>query len=317
MKVCELFKKSKKPLFTFEILPPLKGVNISTIYDAIEPLMEFDPAYINVTYHQQETVYKKRQDGLLEKKVVSKRPGTVAISAAIKFKYKVEIVPHLICGGFTKEDTEDALIDLHFLGFNNVLALRGDPPKTERFFRPEEGGHKYAIDMVKQIQQMNKGIYLDSDLQNVTKTDFCVGIAAYPEKHAESPNKEIDMKYLKEKVDAGADYIVTQMFFDNNKYYDFVNSCRKEGINIPIIPGIKPITSLNDIKSIPKIFHIDIPYEFMKTIENCKNNKEAAEAGIEWATYQSKELVKFGVPSIHYFTIGYSQNIVRIAKEIF
>lgn len=317
MKVIDLINNSKKPLFTFEILPPLKGSNIEILYNSIEPLIEFSPAYINVTYHQQEVEYEKRKDGLIEKKVVRKRPGTVGISAAIKYKYKVEVVPHLICGGFSKEDTEDALIDLHFLGFDNVLALRGDPPKSERFFRPEKNGHSYALGLVDQISNLNKGKYLDEKIENITHTDFCIGVAGYPEKHGEAPNLETDLLHLKEKIDAGAEYIVTQMFFDNQKYFEFVKKCREIGIKVPIIPGIKPVMSMNDIKSIPKIFNISIPNDLVAEVEKCKTKEDICLVGADWAIKQSKELIEFGVPSIHYFTIGYSKNIKRIAKQIF
>jgi len=316
-KVTEFLSQAKKPLFTFEVLPPLKGTSIENLYEAIEPLMEFNPSYINVTFHQQEEQYNKRPDGFLEKTIVRKRPGTVAISAAIKNKFNIPIVPHLICGGATKEDIENALLELHFLEINNVLALRGDAAKGQRGFKAEENGHSNASDMVSQIKNLNKGIYTDEKIQNKTKTDFCIGVAGYPEKHMECANLQTDLIYLKKKVDAGADYIVTQMFFDNQKYFDFVNKCREIGINVPIIPGIKPIANFADVKLIPHIFSIDIPYEFTREIDKCKNNDEVFQLGVEWAIQQSKELIKFGVPSLHYFTIGKSKNIKLIAKEIF
>lgn len=316
-KVTEYISESKKPLFTFEILPPLKGHNIDTIYQAIEPLMDFNPSYINVTYHQQEEEFKTREDGLLEKKIVSKRPGTVAISAAIKYKFKIPVVPHLICGGFSKEETEDALLDLNFLEMKNLLVLRGDAPKNQRRFVPEKGGHEHALGLIEQIMDLNKGIYLDNEMQNKTTTDFCVGVAGYPEKHAEAPNMEEDLKYLKKKIDAGAEYIVTQMFFDNQKYYNFVKNCRDIGINVPIIPGLKPISNFNDIKLIPQIFSIDIPNELIKEVKKCKSNEDVCRVGAQWTIQQSKDLIKFGVPSLHYFTIGKSKNIKIIAKEIF
>lgn len=317
MNVVEKLKNAKSPLFTFELLPPPKGTNIDTIYNAIDQLIEFNPAYINITYHQQEEVFKNRADGLIEKSTVWKRPGTVAISAAIKYKYGVTIVPHIICGGFSKEETENALIDLNFLGINNLLVLRGDPQKGQKYFVPENGGHKYSIDLVKQIINLNNGKYLDKDIQNKTATNFCLGVAGYPEKHIESPNMKFDMMILKEKIDAGAEYVVTQMFFDNNKYYDFVRLCREEGINVPIVPGIKPISSVNDIKLLPKVFNIDIPEELSHELEKSKSNHEARRIGIEWAIKQSKELKNFGVPSLHYYTIGQSDNIKEIARQIF
>jgi methylenetetrahydrofolate reductase (NADPH) len=317
MKVIDKILNTKETLFSFEILPPVKGNSIDEIYRTIDPLVEFNPMNINITYHQQEVVYKKVNDRLLEKKIVRKRPGTVAISAAIKYKYKITVVPHLICGGFTREDTEDALIDLHFLGMNNLLALRGDPPKGEKRFVPEEGGHKHAVDLVKQIMNMNKGIYLEEELENATPTDFSIGVAGYPEKHFEAPNMKSDLRYLKEKVDAGADYIVTQMFFDNRKYFKFVENCRAEGIGCPIIPGLKPITYLNDINLLPQTFYIEIPDDLVHELLKCKTNKDARQAGVEWATCQSLELKKAGVPVIHYYTIGVAENIRQIAEKVF
>jgi methylenetetrahydrofolate reductase (NADPH) len=317
MKVLEKILNTKDTLFSFEILPPVKGNSIDEIYRTIDPLIEFNPMNINITYHQQEVVYKKIDERLMEKNIIRKRPGTVAISAAIKYKYKITVVPHLICGGFTQEDTEDALIDLHFLGMHNILALRGDPPKGEKRFIPEPGGHKHAIDLVKQIINMNKGIYLEEDLENATSTDFSVGVAGYPEKHFEAPNMKSDLRYLKEKVDAGADYIVTQMFFDNNKFFRFVENCRAEGITCPIIPGIKPITFLNDVNLLPQTFYIEIPDDLVHELLKCKTNKDARQVGVEWAAAQSIELKKAGVPVIHYYTIGVADNIRQIAEKVF
>ena len=318
MKVIEHLQQAKRTLFSFELLPPLKGHNIEGIYKAIAPLLEFNPSFVNITYHQEEVIYKKHKSGLLEKKTVRKRPGTVAISAAIKYKYPMlDVVPHLICGGFSKEDTEYALIDFHFLGINNILALRGDPPKTIHVFVPEKDGHAYASDLVRQTINMNKGRYLDEEMENTTATDFCVGVAGYPEKHIESPNLTSDLNYLKMKVDAGAEYIVTQMFFDNRKYFDFVKSCRAAGIMVPIIPGLKPITTLRDISILPKVFYIDIPEDLVREVQKCSTNEAAFQVGIEWSIQQSKELIEFGVPVLHYFTIGISENIRQIAKAVF
>ncbi len=318
MKVIEHFKNTNKTYFSFELLPPLKGRNIDLLYRSIDNLMEFEPLNINITYHQEEVVYKQLPSGLLEKKSVRKRPGTVAIAAAIKYKYpKVHVVPHLICGGFSKDATEYALIDLHFLGIKDLLVLRGDPLKSQRYFKPEPDGHAYAIDLVKQITDMNRGKYLDEETQNQTATDFSIGVAGYPEKHIEAPNREADLQSLKEKVDAGADYIVTQMFFDNCKYFAFVKQCRKAGIEVPIIPGIKPINTKKDVKMIPKTFNCDIPEALNKEISKCKDDKNAFQAGIEWGIQQSRELMEFGVPAIHYFTIGISDNVKRIAEKVF
>lgn len=317
MKVTEILENSKETVFSFEILPPLKGKSIQEIYDGIDPLLEFEPKFINVTYHREEYVYKKREKGYLEKVSIRKRPGTVSICAAIKNKYNIETVPHLICGGFTKEETENALIELNFLGIDNVLALRGDPVKTETHFVPEEGGHRYAVELVEQIKKMNNGIFLDEDIKNAQPSNFCIGVAGYPEKHFEAMNLKIDLKHLKEKVDAGADYIVTQMFFDNQKYFDFVEKCKETGINVPIIPGLKPITTLNHINFLPKFFHVDFPEPLAEELEKCTSNKQVKQVGIEWAIHQAKELKKAGVPCIHFFTMGKSEATRLIAKEVF
>jgi methylenetetrahydrofolate reductase (NADPH) len=317
MKISEILQNISHPQPTFEVLPPLKGDSIQTIYENLNPLMEFKPPYINVTYHREETVYKKHESGLLERRVVHKRPGTVAISAALHFKYGVEVVPHIICGGFNKEETENALIELNFLGIHNVLALRGDADKNTRMFVPENGGHAYAIDLVEQITSLNKGIYLDDELQNNTATDFCIGVAAYPEKHGESPNLRSDISYLKAKVDAGASYVVSQMFFDNQHFFHFVNQCRKAGINVPIIPGIKPISVASHLNIIPKTFHVEIPEALELEVKKCKSQTEIRQVGIEWAIEQSKELITNAYPLIHYYTMGKSDNILKICKAVF
>jgi len=318
MKVIDNLQNAKETLFSFELLPPLKGKNINAIFQSIEPLMEFNPSNINVTYHQEEVVYKKHKSGLLEKKSVRKRPGTVAISAAIKNKYpSVEVVPHLICGGFTKEETEYALIDFHFLGINNILVLRGDPLKSQRVFKAEKNGHSHTDSLIRQIIDMNKGKYLDEELENSAATDYSVGVAGYPEKHFEAPNMKSDLKYLKQKIDAGAEYIITQMFFDNKKYFDFVKSCREVGINVPIIPGIKPISRINDLSLLPQTFYIDIPEELENELNKCKNDNDAFHVGVEWGIHQSKELKKNNVPALHYFTIGISESVRQIAKNVF
>lgn len=317
MKLIDKIKNSKETLFSVEILPPLKGYGINSIFSFIEPIIEFSPAFINVTYHREEHVYKERENGLLEKISIRKRPGTVAICAAISYKYHIDTVPHMICGGFTKGETEDALLDLHFLGINNVLALRGDPLPNEKNFIPEPKGHKYAVELVKQISNMNKGIYLYLEQKTNEKTDFCIGVAGYPEKHFEAPNIETDLKHLKSKIDAGAHYIVTQMFYDNKKFFDFVEMCKKNNINVPIIPGLKPIARKSQLISLPKNFHIDIPQELVEEVEKCKNDEEVKKVGIEWCINQSKELKKFGVPCLHYYTMGNSNAIIEIAKNLF
>ncbi|NPA45133.1 MAG: methylenetetrahydrofolate reductase [NAD(P)H] [Chlorobi bacterium] len=318
MRLVDKLKNTKKTYFSFEILPPMKGGSMEDIYNVIDPLMEFEPMNINVTYHQQEVVYKKNKLGVIERKTIRKRPGTVAISAAIKYHYKKPIVvPHLICGGFTKDETENALIDLNFLGMTNILVLRGDPPANQKYFKAVKNGHEHTTGLIKQIMHMNEGRYCDEDLHNIRKTNFSVGVAGYPEKHNEAPNMKSDIKYLKMKVDAGADYVVTQMFFDNQKYFDFVKLCRKEGINVPIVPGIKPIRTKRDLELLPQVFNIDIPEELANEIENAKDNKAVNRIGIEWTIQQSKELIKNGVPSVHYYTIGKSDNIKEIAKAVF
>lgn len=317
MKVIEHLNKAKKPLISFEILPPLKGKGIQSIYDSIDPLMEFKPSFINVTYHREEFVYKKREKGYLEKISIKKRPGTVGICAAIMNKYQVDAIPHMICGGFTKEETENALIDLNFLGIDNVLALRGDPIKTEANFVAEEGGHSYAVDLVKQIVGLNKGEYFDEDLINPTPTHFCIGVAGYPEKHFEAPSYKTDLKYLKQKVDAGAEYITTQLFYDNDKFKAFVTSCREAGINVPIIPGLKPISNKKQLLSLSKFFHIDLPDDLVEAIEACKTDDAVREVGIEWAVQQSKDLIDFGVPCIHYYTMGKSISTREVVKAVY
>ena len=316
MKVTEHLKEAKDTLFSFEILPPLKGKSIQSIYDGIDPLMEFKPRFVNVTYHREEYIYKERENGLLEKIAIRKRPGTVGICAAIMNKYQVDAVPHLICGGFSKEETENALIDLQFLGIDNVLALRGDSIKTESTFRPHKDGHKYAVELIQQIGEMNHGTYMMDDIQ-LEPTDFCIGTAGYPEKHFEAMNMTTDLQYLKAKVDAGADYIVTQMFFDNQKYFDFVTACREIGINVPIIPGLKPIKTMDHITFLPKFFKIDYPEALSKELLKCKDNKQVEQLGIEWGIQQSKELKEAGAPCIHYYTMSNSSMVKAIAKEIF
>jgi methylenetetrahydrofolate reductase (NADPH) len=279
--------------------------------------MEFKPKFVDVTYHREEFVYKKRENGLLEKKSTRKRPGTVALCAAIQNHYKVDTVPHIICGGFTKDETENALIDLHFLGIENLLVLQGDGIKNEGRFVPDPEGHKYASELLEQVVNLNQGKYLDDDLLNSTPTNFCIGVAGYPEKHFAAPNLKTDLKYLKLKVDLGAEYIVTQMFFDNKKYFDFVDRCREAGINVPIIPGIKPITTKAQSNILPTIFYIDLPEELADEVERCKDNTAVKQVGIEWAIRQSKELMKRGVPTLHFYSMGKSDPIYKIAKELF
>ncbi|MDA0779932.1 MAG: methylenetetrahydrofolate reductase [NAD(P)H] [Bacteroidetes bacterium] len=318
MKVTEHIKKAEgKTMFSFEILPPLKGQNIETIFDNIDPLMEFNPPFIDVTYHREEYEFKELPNGLLEKRVVRKRPGTVGICAAIQNKYKVDAIPHVLCGGFDKEDTENFLIDMGFLGIDNLVALRGDAVKSETYFKPEPKGNAYALDLVHQIADMNKGVYLDEDIQNTAQTDFCIGVAGYPEKHMEAPNMESDLHFLKKKMEGGADYIVTQMFFDNEKFFAFVKNCREAGITAPIIPGLKPLATQKQLNMIPHRFHVDLPEALIKEVLKAKTKEAVREVGIEWCIAQSQELIKNGVPFLHYYSMGKSDNIHKVARAVF
>ncbi len=317
MKITEHLKNPGKTLFSMEILPPLKGKSVQSIFDIIDPLMEFKPAFIDVTYHREEYVYKQREGGYLERVSIRKRPGTVGICSAIMNKYKTDAVPHIICGGFSQEETENALIDLNFLGIDNVLLLRGDPIKTDNVIKNENNSFQYANDLVKQVVNMNKGIYLDEELKDVTPTNFCIGVAGYPEKHFEAPNLTSDLKFLKQKIDSGAEYIVTQMFFDNQKYFEFVKKCKENNIHVPIIPGLKPLTTKKQASLLPKTFSIDIPETLLDEIEKCKNDTQVKEIGIQWAIQQSKELIKFGAPCMHYYTMGSAELTRQIAAAIF
>lgn len=316
MKLTEHFQQATDTLISFEVLPPLKGKTITSLYDHLDPLMEFKPSWINVTYHRSESMFKKKLDGTFDKVEVRKRPGTVGICAAIMNHYQVDAIPHIICGGFTKRETEDALIDLDFLGIDNVLVLRGDAAKNEASFEPEAGGNFYAIDLLKQVSNLNNGIYLDEDIKNGGKTSFCVGVAGYPEKHFEAPNLEIDLQKLKDKVDAGAEYIMTQMFFDNQKFFDFVKVCRDMGIQVPIIPGLKPITNKKQLSVLPRIFHVDIPTDLSNALMKCKTDQECEQVGTEWLIAQSRELKAFGVPVLHYYTLGKPKVIWNVVKEL-
>ncbi len=318
MKVTQHIENAKgETLFSFEIIPPQKGKSIQELYDNIDPLMEFKPPFIDVTTSREEFIYVNKGNGLLEKKLTRMRPGTLGICASIKHKYNVDTVPHVLCGGFTKEETEYLLVDCHYLGIDNVMALRGDAMKDEQSFVPTKGGNKYASDLVSQIYQLNQGKYLHEVMDIDNKADFCIGVAGYPEKHVESPSLQTDLKRLKEKVDAGADYVVTQMFFDNAKYFEFVAKAREMGITVPIIPGIKPIAVERHLQVLPQIFRIDLPEDLIAAVEKCKNNAEIRQVGIEWAIQQSIELKAAGVPVLHYYSMGKSENIRQIASQIF
>ncbi len=317
MKVIDHLQRAKGTLLSFEILPPLKGKDIRSIYEGIDPLMDFKPSFINVTYHREEVVYQDMGQGLLRKIRLRKRPGTVGICAMIKAKYEVDTVPHLICGGFSREDTEDALIELNFLGIDNVLALRGDAIKSEPAFIPERDGHAHAEDLIRQISSLNKGKYLHDEEQEAAPTDLCIGAACYPEKHAEALNLSTDIAYLKRKVDAGAQYLVTQMFFDNARFFRFVELCRAEGIQVPIIPGLKPLTTLKHIAFIPKTFSIDLPDAFARELMKCTTDAQVKKVGVEWSIQQARELKAAGVPCLHFYTMGKSEAVRAIASQVF
>jgi methylenetetrahydrofolate reductase (NADPH) len=318
MKVTDYLKNAgNNTLISFEVLPPLKGSGMQDIFNLLDPLMEFKPPFIDVTYHREEYIYKKQDSGYYEKTAIRKRPGTVGICAAIMHRYEVDAVPHLICGGFNREDTENALIDLNFLEINNVLALRGDALQFDSKFVPEPGGNAYALDLVKQVDDMNHGRYLDENIENGQKTDFCIGIAGYPEKHFEAPNMESDLAFIKKKVEAGADYIVTQMFFDNKKYFEYVESCRNAGIHIPIVPGLKPMTKLYQLSSIPRHFYINLPEDLVSAFLSAKTMEAKRQVGIEWCVAQSQELKAAGVPCLHYYTMGDVDTIKKIAESVF
>ncbi|MCC6412083.1 MAG: methylenetetrahydrofolate reductase [Saprospiraceae bacterium] len=317
MKVTEHFTNAgENTLVSFEVLPPLKGGSMQAIFNTLDALMEFKPPFIDVTYHREEFIYNKRPSGYYEKTAIRKRPGTVGICAAIMHRYKVDAVPHLICGGFSVEETENALIDLNFLGINNVLALRGDARQFEDKFIPEADGHKFALDLVKQISGMNVGKYLDAEIVNGEPTDFCIGVAGYPEKHFESPNWATDLQYTKQKVDAGGDYIVTQMFFDNKVYFDYVDRCRAAGINVPIVPGLKPLTRKYQLASIPRKFFVNMPDDLVNAVLLAKDDAAVRQIGIDWCTAQSLELKKAGVPCIHYYTMGDTGTSKAIAERV-
>jgi methylenetetrahydrofolate reductase (NADPH) len=316
MKVSEHISKANQTLFSFEVLPPMKGKSIDSLYEHLDPLMEFKPSFINVTYHRSEQIFKKRQDGTFEKIDIRKRPGTVGICAAIMNHYQVDAVPHLICGGFSKDETENALIDLNFLGIDNVLALRGDAPKNEKVFIPHPQGHRFAIDLVKQIDNLNNGMYIEDDILEGVRTDFSIGIAGYPEKHFEAPNLEIDVMYTKEKINAGADYITTQMFFNNAKYFDYLEALKTADIHVPVIAGLKPISTKKQLSILPSIFHVDLPTDLSMEIMKCKTDKDVEKVGEDWLVMQCKELIAAKAPVVHFYTLGKPQIVYNVMKRI-
>ena len=317
MKLTQHVAEAKKTIISFEILPPTKGKSIDSLYSTLDPFMEFKPSYVNVTYHRAEQVYKKRTDGSFERVEIRKRPGTVGICAALMNKYNIEAIPHLICGGFSKEETENALIDLHYLGIKNVLALRGDAAANEKFFVPHPHGHHYADELVKQIITLNNGHYMEEDILDGVKTDFCIGVAGYPEKHFESPNLETDIAYLKNKIDLGAGYITTQMFFENAHYYNYVKRCREQGINVPIVPGLKPISSKKQLTVIPRIFNVEIPVELYREVMKCKNDADLEVVGTEWLLQQCRDLLKNNSPVLHFYTLSKPNIIYNVLKQLF
>lgn len=317
MRVIDLINSTEKTAFSFEILPPLKGTGIEKVYQDIDTLRKFDPKYINITTHRSEYVYKDLGNGIFQRNRLRRRPGTVAVAAAIQNKYGITVVPHILCSGFTREETEYVLLDLQFLGITDLLVLRGDKAKHESVFTPEPNGYSHAIELEEQINNFNKGIFVDGSEMKITNTPFSYGVACYPEKHEEAPNLSTDIYWLKQKVEAGAEYAVTQLFYDNRKYFDFVERVRKEGITIPIIPGIKPLKRLSQLSRIPKTFKVDIPEELTKEVLKCKDDQAVQQVGIEWCIQQCKELIAYGVPSIHFYSVSAADSIKEVAKQIY
>jgi methylenetetrahydrofolate reductase (NADPH) len=317
MKIIDAINNATSTLFTFELMPPLKGNSFTEIAETVERLASYNPAYINITHHRAEVTVRERPDGFFEKQVVKKRAGTVSIAAAIKYKYGVEVVPHLVCGGYSRSEIEDMLIDFSFLGIDNLLALRGDPMAGEKYFTAAKNGYSHAIDLLHQVMSMNSGRYLDPELKNVTPTGFCVGVAGYPEKHGEAPNLETDLLYLKEKVAAGAAYVVTQMFFDNQKYVDFVAACRRVGVHVPIIPGLKPLSTAKQLSILPQVFHIDLPAELVSEARRCRNPQDVRAVGVAWCVEQCRKLKEAGAPALHFYTMGKADNVEEIVKKVF
>ncbi|MBH1960575.1 MAG: methylenetetrahydrofolate reductase [NAD(P)H] [Flavobacteriia bacterium] len=319
MKITEHIESANgKTLFSLEVVPPQKGIGIEDLYKNIDPLMEFKPPFIDVTTSREEYIYLDKGNGLMERKITRMRPGTLGICSAIQHKYNVDTVPHVLCGGFSMEETEYLLVDCMYLGIENVMALRGDAMKGQQYFEPSPGGHKNAMDLVNQMNDLGRGKYLHDDGKICDQQNkFCIGVAGYPEKHIEAPSMNYDLKWLKQKVDAGADYVVTQMFFENKKFIEFVKQAREIGINVPIIPGIKPIATKGHLQMLPKVFKIDLPEDLISAVEKAKDNTAVKQIGIEWAINQCRELMDFGVPVLHFYSMGKSDNINKIAKELF
>lgn len=317
MRVIDLINSREKTAFSFEILPPLKGTGIEKLYQTVDTLREFDPKYINITTHRSEYVYKELGNGLFQRNRLRRRPGTVAVAAAIQNKYNITMVPHVLCSGFTCEDIEYMLLDLQFLGITDLLVLRGDKAKHESVFVPEKGGYSHAIELEEQINQFNQGIFVDGSEMTVTKTPFSYGVACYPEKHEEAPNMESDLYWLKRKIEMGAEYAVTQLFYDNRKYFDFVKRAREAGITVPILPGIKPLRKKSQLSVIPKTFKVDIPEDLVDAVQKCATDEEVRQVGVEWCVAQCRELMTHGVPSIHFYSIGAVDSIREVARQVY
>ncbi len=318
MKVIDILRSAEKPFASFELVPPLKGSDANRLYQSLDPLMEFQPPFINITCHRDEIEFVPNGDGTYTRMTLAKRPGTVAIVAAIMRRYpELEIVPHVICGGSSRSHVESELLDLHFLGITNIMALRGDALPGQKHFAPEPDGFSHSSELVGMISDLNRGQYLDPTVTNGLCTDFCIGVAAYPEKHFEAANLETDIQHLRQKVEAGADYIVTQMFFDNERFFRFVDLCRKAGITVPIIPGLKPISTKKQIDLLPRSFHIDIPQELVSLLEQMRTADDAYQLGIDWAIRQSRDLLQHGFPAIHYYTMSNPTNVCQIVRAVF
>ena len=317
MTITELIRQNGKTGFSFEVLPPLRGSHIDKLYKNIDRLREFNPLYINITSHRSELVYQDAPDGTYRKIAVYQRPGSVAVAAAIQNKYQIPAVPHLICSGFNRSETEYALIELSFLNINNLLILRGDKAKHDARYTPEPDGYAHAIELEEQVRRFNEGYFADGTHMDLAHHPFCFGVAGYPEKHYEAPNLEEDLRNLKLKVDAGASYIVTQMFFDNERFYHFVDLCRQAGITVPIIPGIKPIVFCNQLTALPNSFHVDIPDPLVRELKQCKNDEQAKQVGIEWCILQARDLIKHQVPSIHFYSFLATESVREVAKAVY
>ena len=317
MKVIDLIKSTHETAFSFEILPPLKGTGIERVYATIDALREFDPKYINITTHRSEYVYEELGDGLYKRKRLRRRPGTVAVASAIHNRYGITVVPHLLCSGFTREETEYVLLDLQFLGITDLLVLRGDKARHEVIFSPESGGNAHAIDLEQQVNDFNRGVFVDGSPIKAPVVPFSYGVACYPEKHEEAPNPESDLYWLKRKVEAGAEYAVTQLFYDNRHFFDFLKRVQEAGINVPIIPGIKPFTRLAQLTVLPKTFNIDLPEELVSEVRKCHTDGDAQALGVEWCTHQCRELMEHGVPSIHFYTVNAVDSVRKVAAQIY